>query len=195
MNHIIIEGLDRVGKDTLIQNLCNTAQNYMVRHFSKPIGETNEEKIEYQKSDFHSEFILSLTRESIHKYPNDLYIWNRAHIGEYVYGRMYRDYDPSWIFDLETKMDFDKDDSIYLILLYADADFLIQREDGESLSDKLEDRIQEINLFKEAIDKSHIKNKLIIKVNEGNNYKPKDDILNEVLSFIKQDYNEGKTSI
>lgn len=187
MKHIIIEGCDRVGKDTLISWLCSQSNNYTVRHFTKPKGNTNQERIDFQKKDFENEFSLSFdrTKPNYTSQPNDMYIWNRSHIGEYVYGQMYRKYDPLWIFEIEKKFNFDMMDDVYLILLYADPDFLIEREDGNSLSTKLEDREKEISLFLEAIDKSHIKNKLTIKVNEGNDYISKESIQLKVHNFLQ----------
>lgn len=187
MKHIIIEGLDRTGKDTLINYLCSTVSNYSVRHFKRPVGNTNEEKIQFQKNDFEDEFILSeyLSDDEISTLsPYDIYVWNRSHIGEYVYGNLYREYDPSWIFDLEKQHEIDKNDNAYLILLYADAEFLIKKEDGKSLSDKLEDREKEIKLFLEAFEKSNIKNKLKIKVNFGDNYIDKEYIQKQVTEFL-----------
>ncbi|HRW22613.1 MAG TPA: hypothetical protein P5509_11635 [Bacteroidales bacterium] len=192
MKHIIVEGVDRTGKDTLISWLCSQSNNYTVRHFTKPQGNTNQERIDFQKKDFENEFHLSFYRNKPNytPQPNDMYIWNRSHIGEYVYGQMYRKYDPSWIFDMELQFNFDMSDDIYLILLYADPKFLIEREDGHSLSSKLEDRETEIQLFLDAVDKSHIQNKLTLKVNDtegylGNNgYIPIENIRSQISNFL-----------
>jgi len=184
MKHVIVEGCDRTGKDTLIHWLTAHANNYTVRHFTKPVGKTLNEKRKYQIEDFDNEFFLA-TNKPKEKQTNDLYIWNRSHIGEYVYGQMYRDSESSWIFDMEQRFNFHKRDDIYLILLYAEPEFLIKREDGHSLSTNLEDRKQEIKLFLEAIDKSNIKHKLTIKVNDGDNYIPKEVIQNQVQDFLQ----------
>lgn len=187
MKHVIIEGCDRTGKNTLISFLTKQANNYTVRHFSKPIGETLEEKRKYQIMDFDREFFLANNKPP-QKYSTDIYIWNRSHIGEYVYGPMYRNSNSSWIYDMEQRFGYDKRTDVYLIFLYADPKFLIDREDGQSLSGKLEDREKETRLFLEAIEKSHIKNKLIIKVNEGNEYIPKSEIYLKVHEFLQHNH-------
>jgi thymidylate kinase len=186
MKHIIVEGPDRVGKNTLIEFLCSKSDNYIVRHFKKPIGNTNEEKIKYQEDDFLYEFRFSSLAHRGHtleREPTDLFIWNRSHIGEWVYGDMYRNYKPNWIWEYEKLFNYDKK-NIYLILLYADPKFLIDREDGKSLSGKLEDREQEIKLFHEAIELSTIKNKLSICANNGDKFVPVSDIKNQVTNFL-----------
>lgn len=186
MKHIIVEGTDRVGKNTLINFLCSKTQNYCVRHFGKPLGLSNEERIRYQKQDFLNEFRLSLLTckdTNFERTPEDLYIWNRSHIGEWVYGKMYRNYHPTWIWEEEQKFLFDKTDT-YLILLYGEPDFLIKREDGNSLSAKLEDRECEINLFHEAFDMSIIPNKLKICINKGDSYVPIDVIRKKTIKFL-----------
>lgn len=184
MKHIIIEGPDVVGKDLLISKLCSLSNNYIVRHFSNPIGNTNAEKINYQKIDFELEFKLAQTAQNFFckNHLPELLIWNRSHIGEYVYGQMYRNYDPSWIFDLEQKYNLD---DVYLILLYGDPKFLIGKDDGESISNKVENRAKEINLFFEAFEQTHIKNKQSIKVNKNNEYLPISTIHTIALNFLK----------
>lgn len=184
MKLIIIEGVDRTGKNTLINYLCSKTSNYIVRHFGKPQGSTNEERTDHQKNDFNKEFLFANRRNKYKRAENDLLIWNRSHIGEHVYGTMYREYNPAWIWNLEEIYDFDKDYEIYLILLYADPEFVIKQDDGNSFSTKLEDRKKEIDLFHEAMNLSKIRNKLTICVNDGNSYIPIDEIRKEVIEFL-----------
>ena len=56
MIHIIIEGIDRLGKSTLINELAKDYNNVHIKHFSVPIGKTNKEKTIYQKQSFAREF-------------------------------------------------------------------------------------------------------------------------------------------
>jgi hypothetical protein len=184
MKLIIVEGLDRTGKNTLIQDICTTSSNYIVRHFQRPLGNTNEEKIEYQKQDFHKEYTLYKNSGVFSKYSNDLYIWNRAHIGEYVYGNLYRNYTADWIFNFEKIRNFDELD-IYLILLYADAPFLVNHEDGNSFSQDIISKQKEIDLFTIACEKSIIRHKIALKVNNYDSYIPRDFIFDEVKHFAK----------
>ena len=71
-----------------------------------------------------------------------------------------------------------------MILLYADADFLISKEDGHSISDKLENRLQELDLFHEAYYLSIIPNKIKIKVNNENEYISFEEIKKQINEFL-----------
>lgn len=193
MKLIIVEGLDNTGKDDCLNYLINKySDNHLYRHFGFPIGETNQEKIDYQKYSFQKEFSLyqTIEKDKYFNQNNEIY-WNRSHIGEYVYGTIYRNYDPEWIFNLETLYGFDEKD-IYLILLTADPEFLIKNDDGKSFSTKLSDKKREIKLFESAFQKSIIHNKLNIKVNENKkSYRSRESIRTEIENFI---FGESKTS-
>ncbi|MCK9574609.1 MAG: hypothetical protein WC979_01750 [Candidatus Pacearchaeota archaeon] len=185
MKHIIVEGCDRTGKDTLIEYIESLSKNnYEQHHFMTPLGNTIEEKIEFQQTDFSIEFERIKIYRTMFKNADDMFVWNRSHIGEYVYGNIYRKYDPSWIFDLEKEYEYDISNDTYLILLIGSPEFLIANEDGHSLSSKLEDRQKEISLFIEAVGKSHIKNKLIIDVTKNETYRPLNEIQKSVKEFL-----------
>jgi len=62
----------------------------------------------------------------------------------------------------------------------------LDQEDGESFSQDLDQKTRELQLFKEAHALSLILNKKLIKVNQGNGYRGKEVIINEVLEFIKE---------
>jgi len=184
MKLIIVEGLDNVGKDLLIKHLSDTEKNVMVRHWSYPQGNSNDEKTQYQKDSFHNEMKKWQLGNS-NNFDETL-IWNRSHIGEYVYGTIYRQSHPeTWIPQLEHE--YLTCDNVYLIFLYADADFLIDEDDGKSYSVNKKDKELEIQKFHESIDKSIIKNKIKIKVNDGKYYINESNIheqINSKFSFI-----------
>lgn len=177
---LIIEGLDRTGKDTLIKSLSDIVPNTKTVHWGFPKGDTNEQRVTYQKESF----LLNMMqhRLDVLKNETELIIWNRSHIGECVYGPMYRDSDPEWIFELEQK--YLHDSEIYLVYLYGDTDFLLKNDDGESFTTDITKKENEANLFAEAVNKSTIQKKLKIKVNNGNNYIDKQRILDTVRDFI-----------
>jgi thymidylate kinase len=183
MKLIICEGPDRCGKDTLINRIIEKYPNIVKRHWGFPKGDTDEEKTRYQKESFYLEFYLYDILSKL--IDNSIMIWNRSHLGEIVYGTIYRNSDPdSWVWGLERFWSFQKNPEIYLILLYADPEFLAKKDDGYSYSGKLEDKTKEINAFLSAFDKSIIKKKLKIKINEGDYYKDKDLIYQQVNEFI-----------
>lgn len=187
MKLLIIEGPDRCGKNTIISKLVNRSENYVVRHWGSAKGEDDLEMRGNQYKFFLKEFSLAKLRYQfdVQDNPRDLWIWNRAHLGEFVYGTMYRDTSPEeWVMKLEQMFQFDTDPSIYLLMLTAPAEFLCKRDDGRSFTDNVSLKQIEINRFKKAFDESKILNKLIIDVSNGEEYADKDVILHQVNNFL-----------
>ena len=192
MKHIILEGQDNLGKNELIKQLCLQVENYTVRHFSKPIGNTIEEKIKFQQNDFKKAFRLVDSNIFLDG-KTEYYIWNRSHIGEWPLSILYRNNTPNWIWDLEKEFKMENKSQTYLIFLYATPEFLVEKDDGKSFSVSVDDKIKELQLYEEAIDKSIIQNKLKICVDlKGNGYNcvvndyiPKNEIFKKVQNFIK----------
>jgi thymidylate kinase len=94
-------------------------------------------------------------------------IFDRSHIGEYVYGPLYRNYSGDYIFDIEklyVNKPFFKD--IFLFIFVDSPENLIKREDGLSFSTEMEMKIKEIQLFKEYHSKSNIMHKYLINVDK-----------------------------
>lgn len=183
MKLIIFEGTDRVGKDTYIKELSSGLRNYTIRHWSFPQGESNDEKTAWQQSSFHDEFSHYLILNA--RFPSHTLFWNRAHIGELVYGTVYRDSNPlSWVPALESDYGMLNDTEVYLVHLTADPEFVVAKDDGLSYSDKLEKKAEEIQAFTTAVNNSKIINKLTIKINDERNYRPQSEILKEIRSFI-----------
>lgn len=185
MKLIIIEGTDRVGKDLMCDYIKdNYVDSNFYRHWGFPPGITNQDKIDFQKMSFKKEFDLYSTISKDNYFLNSPFIWNRSHLGEYVYGKMYRDYDPEWIFNLESVYGFDQRPEIYLVLLTADAEFICSVDDGESFTTDIQKKEEEIQRFNQAYDLSIIPNKLKIKVNEKDSYRDLQRIREEFNSFI-----------
>ena len=192
MKLLIIEGPDRCGKDTLISGLCKQASNSIVRHFGSVKGNTDLEKRDYQFQFFKKEFQLASERNKFEmpdreRYPRDIYIWNRSHLGEFVYGTLYRKTNPqNWVYEIEKMFGFHVDVSVYLVLLTADPKFLCAKDDGLSFTAEHEKKKIELDLFKQAYTYSNIINKKTIKV--GNDisldYLDKDIILDTVNKFL-----------
>lgn len=191
MKLLVIEGPDRCGKNTLIKSLTAQAENYVVRHFGTAKGNDDFEKRDYQFQFFKKEFELASNRSKFdmpdkERYPRDIWIWNRAHLGEFVYGNMYRNTRPEqWVMKLETLFGMDIDPSIYLLLLTASPEFLCKRDDGQSFTSDIDKKKKEILAFHAAFQQSEIANKCIIDVSDGDEYKSKDIILDNVNKFLK----------
>jgi thymidylate kinase len=194
MKHIVIEGGDGLGKNSLIEALCRyyNYNNVAIRHFDKPPkGLTPKETLEFQFQVFHKEFryaqeMMEFLEHDEYGYHENVLIWNRSHLGEFVYSQMFRGISrrdvAKRINSLERMFIHPNQ---YLITLSASPKFFLDQEDGESLSQNLDEKDKELHLFREVHTLSLIENKKLIKVNEGQRYKGKDIIFNEVLEFIK----------
>lgn len=191
MKLLLIEGPDRCGKNTLIKNLVTQAENVVVRHFGSAKGNTDLEKRNFQYQFFKKEFALAALRSQFEmpdkeRYPRDIWIWNRAHLGEFVYGKMYRETHPEeWVMQMEPLFGMDLDPSVHLLLLTAPPEFLCKRDDGLSFTNDIEKKRDEILAFRNAYDQSKIINKMILDVTDGKDYLKEEIILQKVNEFLK----------
>lgn len=174
---IIIEGPDNVGKSTLIKNIRQKLQDdvFHVLH-STPIKLNSvNEYIDYSTKQVTSMFELM-------RFTNENLIFDRSHLGELIYGNIYRGYTGDFVIDIEkTYADYAFFNHVYLITLIDTAENLIKREDGLSFSIDPDVKNRELKLFEYAHNKSLIKNKLLINVRDYN----ESALLNLVLPFIK----------
>lgn len=185
-----IEGLDRLGKSTLIDGIRNRLGYFEVIHFSKPqkldvysntlpvagVPPHSLQAYHYQQESFRNSMLLAKSGSRV--------IFDRWHLGEAVYSPMYRLYDGSYVFDFEKHHDLDYVGGLRLILLTED--FQIARhfvDDGESLG-TIDDREEEQRRFIEAFNRSIILDKRIICVTDPGlgGFKSKNRILDEALA-------------
>lgn len=209
LKHLLIEGPDRTGKDTLIKNLMPHCQNLIITHFSFPQGNSDSEKRSYQEESFKSEFAKScwFLETDMFKPASgakmNLLVWNRAHLGEFVYGNLYRQTNPEeWVMALEEAYGYHRFEEVYLLLFTADPEFLASQDDGKSFSGTTESRRKEMENFRNAFNLSQIKKKLEIQVDyiyapkledfKGSDqdliprrcYRSSQEILDQVLKFL-----------
>lgn len=181
---VIIEGPDRVGKDTqskLLQlKMIKERLPIHMLHYSGVKGLSKEKAKEYSKLMYDDMF--SIIYEAF-KSQRSL-ILNRSHIGESVYSPMYRDYDGDYVFDLEKENNgSDFWVHIFLVVLIDKPENLIKRDDGDSYSIDLEKKQEEINRFIGAVRKSTIKFKKLININNMSI----DDVHREICRFTYTD--------
>ena len=190
INKFIICGIDRLGKSTLISNIRQALGFFNVLHYQKP-----EVLAYYKNSiasdltffdsvgvpvDLLSNVQLELEIDKYSRYFYQLesfnqmmqilegdgkFIFDRGHLGEYVYAPLYRGYEGDYVFALEDSACIDQFDDVRLILLTED--FEHSRHfvsDGQSFSD--ENRKKEQNLFKTAFERSMIADKRVICVTD-----------------------------
>lgn len=173
MQLFIIEGPDRVGKDTLISNLSH-GRAYLNLHFTAPPKEVKN-TLDYQ---FNVAFLHQLEYVKNIKDNIDLIFWNRSHLGEYVYGQLYRNEDKDnivkYIYQFEKELFKEIPNSnITIINLSAPAEYLISNEDGNSFSADLDMKNRELELFNDVCELSLIRKKINLNIfSEGKLMKP-----------------------
>ena len=178
---IIIEGLDRCGKDTQILHLIkylyekNSEISQMI-HFSKLPFKTQEEQIAYANENYRDMFEMMCETENA--YRN--FIFNRAHLGESVYSPLYRGYSGDFVFDIEKDYLDQLEDRLYLFVLVNDPEILFKRDDGNGFSKSIEDIEKEKIGFERAFKMSSIKNKKLIFCGNDNI----ENIHQKIVSYI-----------
>jgi hypothetical protein len=170
MSHIakfLLEGIDRVGKDTLIDGLQNRWGYFQVLHFVKPkrldcyLNGIKSPDRQYQEESFRNLFRLLGA-------PGARIICNRTHLGEFVYAPLYRGYSGEYVFDVEEECAAHELHDARLILLIED--FQKSRhfvDDGQSLG-KPDKRKSEQEGLIAAFERSRVTDKRTICVTDAN---------------------------
>ena len=187
MKLIIIEGTDNTGKDTLISKILEKYPTATIIHCGKPLTKkySSEEQDELFK--LYANNIVNKKYDNTH-----VIIMNRSHIGEYVYGVLYRnrskDEVEEMIFNVNDILSYKKDLEIkYIQLLSKSESLLKNNEDGKSLSNGNATKIlKEAEQFEEIFNLINIPDneKKLIYVNDGDKFRNREDIFNEAFRFI-----------
>lgn len=192
MKLIIIDGVDNTGKNTIISNLLNEYDRIKLIHCQKPKSKDPIEAAQEQVQTYYNlldELLYDYNDQDFHL---DATIYNRSWYGEYVYGCMYRNNHEQSVVNLITDIEnelytvFSPEDIIFITLLSNNEQFLIKHDDGLSISTKLDNKREEIKRFEEIFDISTIENKKIIYVNNGEEFRSREEIWNEIITFIKE---------
>lgn len=206
--HIIIEGIDHCGKDTLIDSLL-WRYGGRVHHCGKPIlcfpytkGREEHDMTENEKNlalyYYQRDYFVDLF-DGIHlpKYVplrnfedhNFNVYYNRCHLGEYVYGKLYRNYSQEMmdiIFKLEDLHLFTEEKSydnwvrLILLAMHHPENRIYDRDAFSNENGKIEQK-----LFIDAFNKSKIHKAIIFVDTPDGKWRPKSDILNDVLEFLR----------
>lgn len=179
---IIIEGPDRVGKDTLIKSIKNYYNNiiFQTLHFTNIKQNTKEDVILYNEKLYKNMFDIMLYNISQNK--NFGVICNRSHLGEMVYGPLYRNYSGDYVLQIERlyKIFVHLWQKLALVVLIDKPENLIAREDGQSFTVDLALKQKEIDLFKQAYERTLIKNKLLVDISNLSII----DVQQKVIAFL-----------
>lgn len=184
---ILVEGPDNVGKSTLIRNIKNHFNDMTLHnlHYGNVHQPDKESVIEYSKKTFHEMFKMMKFQMITEKSG---IICDRSHLGEMIYGPIYRDYTGEFVLDIEKEHSINRSlwDSLFLITLYDTPENLIARDDGLSFSTDLSKKQTEISNFLNAHNKSLIKNKLQLNIENHD----ADAASNAVIKFIEGKKND-----
>ena len=169
----IIEGIDRMGKSSLIKGLLNELGYHLVVHYSKPerlaaYKDLPDPAFRYQWELYNQMFWMIEANMRV--------IFDRGHLGELVYAPLYRKYDVEYVRMMEKQADT----STARLVLLTTSDFSFLEDDGLSIdfSKKEEEQAR----FVEAFRGSAIEDKVLIDVHNGRGgYKTPEQILNEAL--------------
>jgi len=191
MKHlIIIEGPDNTGKDTLEKNLQDKLGNCISYHFSSPPSTIPKyDKLNYQIKGWQNTWLN--TQQSMEVRNLKFGIWNRSHLGEYVYGPMYRNMPENVVIEEikkfeSTFLEPNKNEiKPHLVVLIPNIQTVIQNDDGLSHSIDIIDKTNEIYKFKQFVNITSIEDCIIYEVCEPNgNFKDPLLICEQILNRL-----------
>lgn len=184
MKLIIVEGTDNIGKDTVISKLCELFDTVTLIHCGSP-------KTKIFQSQYQDDLFKEYAEDIIDgKYDTtDCIIMNRSHIGEYVYGQLYRGRSAE---DIKEMISYVDDILLsnptltikYVQLLSSSIELRKKYDDNKSLSKMNDDLMKKENeLFLKAYENS-VLDKCLIYVNDEDGFLPKEEIFQEVVEFL-----------
>lgn len=153
MTVLMIEGVDRIGKSTLSKYFMDDHGFRMV-HMEKPEGNDSKQRAFYQKGSY--KMLFDMIRACGGSNRDSRILLDRAHLGELVYGPIYRGdsgLDLDYIYEMEDTV---KSGPVGLILLvHRDLDVVKRRDDGGGFD--IDKMAEEQAAFEEAFDRSGLK--------------------------------------
>lgn len=176
----LIEGIDRLGKSSLCENIQRELGYYQLVHSSKPVKLDKYTSVHSSRSPL--EIYQTVCNENMFKMiqSRSRLIFDRAHLGEMVYAPLYRKYDGDYVLDLEAAHDTL---GARLVLLIT-TNFDMLKDDGESFN--WDNKVLEQQMFLRAFTQSNIKDKVIVDVHDGKGgHKSFEDVLKETLKCEK----------
>lgn len=157
---VLVEGMERCGKTSTVNYVRSIIQNprIIVHHCAKPPKGLNHRQQQTWAAMHYTETMQKFTQLSTAGWD---IIMDRAHIGEYVYGHMYRNNlaADDYMYYCEDFVDMN---NTYLLLLTDEPTKVMSREDGLSMSMSIDKITTEKQRFVEGFNKSKITNKMHI---------------------------------
>jgi len=164
---LIIEGMDRCGKSTLVESLRKNyfvSPNTFVHHSSSP--PKVEDKNLWELTHYTNMFTMSKFMVTNSNFD---VIFDRFHLGSAVYGKKYRGMDPTWIYRMDKIHLKDYNDAAIILLTdYAEA--ISERDDGDSLETSIDDYRETEQNFLNAYNNSSCVNRLHINITDNGGF-------------------------
>lgn len=201
----LIDGIDRLGKSSLIRRILEVYGYFNVIHYDKPLVLEHSisiaEDIKNAKPEELDPEYVKLQGLSVENIARRLYqedanagmfelmksdasiIFDRTHLGEMVYAPLYRGYDGSYVYEMEQDLieakPYTYGGDIRLILLTSSNTDMLA-DDGLSFDPTK--KLEEQNMFIEAFKRSKLVNKVIVDVHNGQGgYRTYNDIFTEAM--------------
>lgn len=164
---VIVEGLDRCGKSSLIKQLRSTVfttpKTLAIHSSSPPKHDPSPSDWELQ----HYHHLFGQFTYLSEKEGFDV-IADRFHLGAYVYGFLFRGLEGKDIFDVESY--WLQYVNPLLITLVDEPEAILERDDGDSHESTIEQYTMSKDLFIDAHNYSKIKDKVLINVSENGGF-------------------------
>ena len=183
----IFEGIDRVGKDTLIEGVASELNEPINHHFSAPPQQMPDLQAQIlQRQSYEAEWVF-MRDVLADPYERDMII-NRFHLGETVYGPRYRTLNSHGIdaiFNDERDgidlLRYNGDYDNVRLVLVTTSSFAHLVDDGGNFN--WENKELEQNDFLRAWARSGLKKKIIDTYDPAKNYyRDIDDLVNEAMA-------------
>jgi len=200
----LIDGIDRLGKSSLIKKIQEELGYHLVIHYDKPkllpnLIDTADciKRAEVSETDYDESYRnLSIENLARRLYQEDAnrnmfkllgtdmnIILDRTHLGEMVYAPLYRKYSGEYVYQMEQDLIDSKtytfhDDIRLILLTSSNTEMLVDDGLGFDPSKKNDEQ----NLFIDAFNRSKLTNKVIVDVHNGNGgYKTYEEVFNEAI--------------
>lgn len=157
---VLICGPDRCGKtsiiDSLRKNVLVSPKRITIHSSTPPVFDEGSYDDQYWAELHYSNWVnvvINLHKADIHV------ILDRGHLGEHVYGTLYRNINTDFIFS-DIDIAFKDNPNVYLVLLTDSIENRVSRDDNLSMTKNSQKMQQEHDLFVDAFNKSCIMNKM-----------------------------------
>ena len=181
---LIVEGMDRCGKSTFINNLRKrilTKPKTLIYHASSPPSVPDPHAWEVN----HYDSLFALATDMSENLNYDV-LFDRFHLGAIVYGKKYRNTKPDDIYMLDDQY-ARLNPNMILLLLTDYSHRIMDRDDGDSLESSFEEYENTRAEFIRAYCNSSITNKMHINITDNGGFENTLPVFLEFMKGLNQD--------